>query len=351
MHHYLSCPIVNYTFNQYENGSKQFFQNKPTISLQNPAVFLPRTALPDITKSNNTEVTDLLSSPLSSLMVEKSESKFSAHLQHLTKEELHQVLFNFSNNLVNRCSPPYCNSISTEMLSRPEEENLSAKVLKVITSDNNVITTDNSLNTNSNSCKSSSSISSISSKCPTKTASLFRPFEDRADKSLTQQSPQHGEKAPFISPNKYSPSDTPVTPMTSLSKSKPSFDGSESDHQSAYSPNTSRLFQDFGNWLSDCNTFSNVTSSNSKLAINSIKALRTDVTPLTSTTSSIPRYQCDGCGKSYSTFNGLSKHKEFHCISHVRKQFGCRFCDKTYTTLGALKMHIRTHTLPCRCQV
>lgn len=64
----------------------------------------------------------------------------------------------------------------------------------------------------------------------------------------------------------------------------------------------------------------------------------------------IPRFQCDGCGKSYSTFNGLSKHKEFHCTSHVRKQFDCRYCDKTYTTLGALKMHIRTHTLPCRCQ-
>ena len=62
-----------------------------------------------------------------------------------------------------------------------------------------------------------------------------------------------------------------------------------------------------------------------------------------------PRFTCDGCGKSYSTFSGLSKHKQFHCTSHVKKQFSCKYCDKTYVSLGALKMHIRTHTLPCKC--
>ncbi|CAF3655749.1 unnamed protein product [Adineta steineri] len=68
-----------------------------------------------------------------------------------------------------------------------------------------------------------------------------------------------------------------------------------------------------------------------------------------STTNS--RYQCDGCSKSYSTFGGLSKHKQFHCIAQIKKQFQCKFCDKTYNSLGALKMHIRTHTLPCKCKM
>ena len=63
------------------------------------------------------------------------------------------------------------------------------------------------------------------------------------------------------------------------------------------------------------------------------------------------RYQCDGCSKSYSTFGGLSKHKQFHCIAQIKKQFQCKFCDKTYNSLGALKMHIRTHTLPCKCKI
>ncbi len=62
-----------------------------------------------------------------------------------------------------------------------------------------------------------------------------------------------------------------------------------------------------------------------------------------------PRYNCEACGKSYSTFSGLSKHKQFHCTSNVKKEFACKYCEKTYVSLGALKMHIRTHTLPCKC--
>ncbi len=62
-----------------------------------------------------------------------------------------------------------------------------------------------------------------------------------------------------------------------------------------------------------------------------------------------PRYQCESCNKSYATFSGLSKHKQFHCVAQVKKQFNCKYCDKTYVSLGALKMHIRTHTLPCKC--
>nr|UXP11868.1 snail2 [Lottia goshimai] len=63
------------------------------------------------------------------------------------------------------------------------------------------------------------------------------------------------------------------------------------------------------------------------------------------------RYQCDSCKKSYSTFSGLSKHKQFHCASQIKKEFNCKYCDKTYVSLGALKMHIRTHTLPCKCKL
>ncbi|XP_070194084.1 protein snail homolog Sna-like [Littorina saxatilis] len=64
-----------------------------------------------------------------------------------------------------------------------------------------------------------------------------------------------------------------------------------------------------------------------------------------------PRYNCEACGKSYSTFGGLSKHKQFHCSAQIKKDFRCKYCDKSYSSLGALKMHIRTHTLPCKCNV
>ncbi|KAK3581140.1 hypothetical protein CHS0354_033936 [Potamilus streckersoni] len=67
--------------------------------------------------------------------------------------------------------------------------------------------------------------------------------------------------------------------------------------------------------------------------------------------SDIGKYQCDGCNKHYSTFSGLSKHKQFHCSNQIKKEFNCKYCEKTYVSLGALKMHIRTHTLPCKCKV
>lgn len=82
-----------------------------------------------------------------------------------------------------------------------------------------------------------------------------------------------------------------------------------------------------------------------------------DQTPSTTTATSaaqqqdLARYQCDGCAKSYSTFGGLSKHKQFHCAAQIQKHFTCKYCEKTYTSLGALKMHIRTHTLPCKCKI
>lgn len=68
-----------------------------------------------------------------------------------------------------------------------------------------------------------------------------------------------------------------------------------------------------------------------------------------------PRYQCPDCGKSYSTFSGLSKHQQFHCAANennqAQKTVTCNECGKVYASTGALKMHIRTHTLPCKCHL
>ncbi|KAE8576295.1 hypothetical protein XENTR_v10004138 [Xenopus tropicalis] len=63
------------------------------------------------------------------------------------------------------------------------------------------------------------------------------------------------------------------------------------------------------------------------------------------------KFQCNQCSKSYSTFAGLSKHKQLHCDSQARKSFSCKYCEKEYVSLGALKMHIRSHTLPCVCKI
>ncbi|CAG0883850.1 unnamed protein product [Darwinula stevensoni] len=73
--------------------------------------------------------------------------------------------------------------------------------------------------------------------------------------------------------------------------------------------------------------------------------------PSRSETKEPPRYHCSDCNKSYSTFSGLTKHRQFHCSSQVKKSFSCKYCEKVYVSLGALKMHIRTHTLPCKCKL
>ncbi|CAK9812822.1 Protein escargot [Anthophora plagiata] len=80
----------------------------------------------------------------------------------------------------------------------------------------------------------------------------------------------------------------------------------------------------------------------------------TSLSSLSSISSTSPRYQCPDCGKSYSTYSGLSKHQQFHCVAaegQAKKSFSCKYCEKVYFSLGALKMHIRTHTLPCKCHL
>ncbi|KAG7164406.1 Zinc finger protein SNAI2-like 1 [Homarus americanus] len=64
-----------------------------------------------------------------------------------------------------------------------------------------------------------------------------------------------------------------------------------------------------------------------------------------------PRLACPDCGRRYATMAGLAKHRQFHCLKDAGRSFACKHCDKVYTSLGALKMHIRTHTLPCKCQL
>ncbi|XP_055641376.1 protein escargot-like [Toxorhynchites rutilus septentrionalis] len=92
----------------------------------------------------------------------------------------------------------------------------------------------------------------------------------------------------------------------------------------------------------------------SNLNIQKLKGEKSGEKP-NGSSSGAPRYQCQDCSKSYSTFSGLSKHQQFHCPkaegNQAQKIFVCKECDKPYKTLGALKMHIRTHTLPCKCNL
>ena len=67
-------------------------------------------------------------------------------------------------------------------------------------------------------------------------------------------------------------------------------------------------------------------------------------------TSSKP-FQCLECKKGFSTQSGYAKHQQLHCTNQIQKSFSCHYCNKGYTSLSALKMHIRTHTLPCKCDV
>lgn len=68
------------------------------------------------------------------------------------------------------------------------------------------------------------------------------------------------------------------------------------------------------------------------------------------TSGTTVKFECEDCHKSYSTYSGLSKHRQQHACAG-QQEFSCKFCGKRYTSMGALKMHIRTHTLPCKCDI
>ena len=67
--------------------------------------------------------------------------------------------------------------------------------------------------------------------------------------------------------------------------------------------------------------------------------------------SSKKLFFCSECKKGFSTQSGYIKHQQMHSTNQIQKSFSCKFCNKVYTSLSALKMHIRTHTLPCKCDI
>ena len=110
------------------------------------------------------------------------------------------------------------------------------------------------------------------------------------------------------------------------------------------------------------NSPSSISSTSESLSSNySISALlekspsKSNIQKSPKSEKSPPRYQCPDCGKSYSTYSGLTKHQQFHCAANesnqVQKTVTCDECGKAYSSTGALKMHIRTHTLPCKCHL
>lgn len=124
-----------------------------------------------------------------------------------------------------------------------------------------------------------------------------------------------------------------------------------------YAPYVNHVVEDY---------HSSTSPTHSHSSLNSLGGSRNSMSPASTSSSleerervvmksDMPRYQCSDCSKSYSTYSGLTKHKQFHCTaspnSQAKKSFDCQFCEKTYTSLGALKMHIRTHTKPCKCHL
>jgi snail 2 len=97
-----------------------------------------------------------------------------------------------------------------------------------------------------------------------------------------------------------------------------------------------------------------VLMEKSTSSANILQKLKTEPAPREKQNGA-PRYQCPDCGKSYSTYSGLSKHQQFHCPAaegnQAKKSYVCKYCEKVYASMGALKMHIRTHTLPCKCHL
>lgn len=62
-----------------------------------------------------------------------------------------------------------------------------------------------------------------------------------------------------------------------------------------------------------------------------------------------PIYECETCGKHYSSYGAWKVHKELH---KDQLQFVCSYCMKRFRTKGQLKIHERSHTgeKPFRCE-
>lgn len=168
--------------------------------------------------------------------------------------------------------------------------------------------------------------------CPT----IQRPIARSYNHWATSSSPDHCGLSPTSSLGYGSLRSPP--PVTPEDLSSP---GSDSGRSSAGSTSagSSTILMKIDTNTTTINSQNTTTSSSSTAS---------------SVNSSSPRYQCQDCGKSYSTYSGLSKHQQFHCAAaegQTKKSFSCKYCEKVYFSLGALKMHIRTHTLPCKCHL
>ncbi|KAM8859961.1 zinc finger protein SNAI3 [Spinachia spinachia] len=62
-------------------------------------------------------------------------------------------------------------------------------------------------------------------------------------------------------------------------------------------------------------------------------------------------FECLDRHKKYLSFSSLTKHQHPPCEWSGKMYFSCKYCEKEYVSLGAFKMHIRTHTLPCVCEL
>ncbi|XP_031618970.1 zinc finger protein SNAI2 [Contarinia nasturtii] len=131
-----------------------------------------------------------------------------------------------------------------------------------------------------------------------------------------------------------------------------------------YAPYVSRqhhIVEEYHSSMSPTHSHSSLGGSSTRSSMSPASSIEDPYTMMqanavsTNKPTELPRYQCSDCNKSYSTYSGLTKHKQFHCTAspnnQAKKSFDCQFCPKTYTSLGALKMHIRTHTKPCKCHL
>ena len=161
---------------------------------------------------------------------------------------------------------------------------------------------------------------------------------NRASSSSTSEIPSPGPSPVYIKDER-----TPEIKTTYNARRSP-------DLSHSY---TSSMYDRLSPVSSDSGSENNRNIENIAIdSVTSIKPIVMDTTMVKSKPvkcGEAPRFACESCGKSYATFSGLSKHKQFHCSSTVKKEFSCKHCEKTYVSLGALKMHIRTHTLPCKC--